>query len=301
MAFRRPLYYSSGQLLEMTDLQIADLVQMAAKAYLVYPSVYLSIVGSGGNLGTLTDTRWQAGAYSTSTTAFPTSATTADISLVTVNYSRVNQNIYGAPALTDTNNTRYPLYYSNNQIQAMTFTDLVDTILGPAIDYIYSNIAPYYVTTASSLSGYTQLGYIHYDTQADVAAYTAAGIPETLDQPYTFNIYYLHQYNASYYDSIAAFPVKYTSSVVETYSLLSIRALLQDGMRWVAENASPYRLRYQWGSTGSVMGGYVTDTRLNGSGNYQTYYVNTDDYRAQEFPNGSSAIVNQWLLRMTKS
>ena len=30
----------------------------------------------------------------------------------------------------------------------------------------------------------------------------------------------------------------------------------------------------------------MVDTRLNGSGNYQTRFVNADDYRAQEFPNG---------------
>jgi len=43
------------------------------------------------------------------------------------------------------------------------------------------------------------------------------------------------------------------------------------------------------------------DTRLNGSGNYQTRFVNTDDYRAQEFPNGTATTINTYYLRINKS
>ena len=42
------------------------------------------------------------------------------------------------------------------------------------------------------------------------------------------------------------------------------------------------------------------DTRLNGSGNRQTRQVG-DDYRAQEFPNGSPTTVNTYYLRINKS
>ena len=47
-----------------------------------------------------------------------------------------------------------------------------------------------------------------------------------------------------------------------------------------------YTLRYTLVTTGgagtfTVSG--MADTRLNGSGNYQTRFVNADDYRAQEF------------------
>ena len=43
------------------------------------------------------------------------------------------------------------------------------------------------------------------------------------------------------------------------------------------------------------------DTILNGSGNYQTRYVNTDDYRAQEFPDGTAVTANTYYLRINKS
>ena len=43
------------------------------------------------------------------------------------------------------------------------------------------------------------------------------------------------------------------------------------------------------------------DTRLNGTGNYQTRYVDTDDYRAQEFPDGTPTTIATYYLRINKS
>ena len=45
----------------------------------------------------------------------------------------------------------------------------------------------------------------------------------------------------------------------------------------------------------------MVDTILDGSGNYQTRFVNTDDYRAQEFPNGSVTTAATYYLRIHKS
>ena len=42
------------------------------------------------------------------------------------------------------------------------------------------------------------------------------------------------------------------------------------------------------------------DTRLNGSGNYQTNQVG-DDYRLQEFPNGTPITINTYYLRLIKA
>ena len=41
------------------------------------------------------------------------------------------------------------------------------------------------------------------------------------------------------------------------------------------------------------------DTRLNGSGNYQTRLREyADDYRAQEFPDGTPTTINTYYLRI---
>ena len=44
----------------------------------------------------------------------------------------------------------------------------------------------------------------------------------------------------------------------------------------------------------------MVDTRLNGSGNYQTLLAGLDDYRAQEFPNGSPATINTYTFKITQ-
>ena len=45
----------------------------------------------------------------------------------------------------------------------------------------------------------------------------------------------------------------------------------------------------------------MADTILTGSGDYQTRQVGGDDYRAQEFPNGSANTANTWFLKINKS
>ena len=45
----------------------------------------------------------------------------------------------------------------------------------------------------------------------------------------------------------------------------------------------------------------MTDTKLDGSGNYQTRFVNANDYRAQEFPNGTAVTANTYRLRINRS
>ena len=44
----------------------------------------------------------------------------------------------------------------------------------------------------------------------------------------------------------------------------------------------------------------MTDRRYGGSGNYKTRYVNANDYRAQEFPNGSLTTRATWTLRLAR-
>ena len=61
-----------------------------------------------------------------------------------------------------------------------------------------------------------------------------------------------------------------------------------------------YKIVYSY-TSGNNRGSGMGDTRLNGSGNYQTRFVNTNDYRAQEFPNGSATTVNTYYLKINKA
>ena len=91
MAVRTPLYFVSGNLREMDAGMITDLQNLAIYQYSLNPSQQLSVTGSGGNLTSINDTRLQAGDALTSATAFPTEATTAEPSTVTVAYQRILQ------------------------------------------------------------------------------------------------------------------------------------------------------------------------------------------------------------------
>ena len=90
MAVRKPVYNVGNNMQEMTTTMVDSIVDQVVYQYSLDPSVTLSYVSSGGNLGTITDTRKKAGAHSTSTTGFPSEATTAEPGTVTVNYSKIN-------------------------------------------------------------------------------------------------------------------------------------------------------------------------------------------------------------------
>ena len=63
-------------------------------------------------------------------------------------------------------------------------------------------------------------------------------------------------------------------------------------------NEYSHQIQYSVGTSGSgsTRGSGMVDTRLNGSGNYQTRQVG-NDYRAQEFPNGSPTTIATYNLK----
>ena len=70
-----------------------------------------------------------------------------------------------------------------------------------------------------------------------------------------------------------------------------------------ADSVDGYAVSYNIGTTGSGLtrGSGMADTILTGgSGNYQTLQVG-DDYRAQEFPDGTPSTASTYFLRIHKS
>ena len=62
MAIRIPLKNDSGNIKQMSSGEIDQIIDQIVYQYSLNPSVALSVVSSGGSLGTITDTRLQAGA-----------------------------------------------------------------------------------------------------------------------------------------------------------------------------------------------------------------------------------------------
>ena len=312
MAVRSPLYYNSGNLQEMSSAMVTQIVEQTVYQYSLNPSVSLSVVGSSGSLDAMSDTRLQAGAASTSTTAFPNEATTAEPSVVTVSYDKISETRTNVTPTADTGLT-WPVYYDSSTIRSMSLQDVKDTFLHPAIDLLTSGSigtsqgGTYHINTSTSVTGSTEVSgsntAVFANTQADTSAYTSGGIGETLDQPTTLTSFYLHKITGS--DTAYTSPVKIDgSSNLQEYPAATLNGLLQDWIRYTAASSTDgYSISYNVGTSGSgnTRGSGMADTRLNGSGDYQTRFVNTDDYRAQEFPNGTSTTINTYYLRINKS
>ena len=310
MAVRKPLFVSSGNLQEMTTAMVDEIVDGIIYQYSQDPSVVLT-VGSSGNIGTINDTRKSAGAQSTSASSFPGEGTTQEPQTVTVSYNKVTSTATGGTPTADGGKT-FPVYYnSSGQIQAMNLTDVKDTFLHPAIDLLQSGSTgtqqggTYHVNTATSVSGSTLVSStaIFTDTRADTGAYSAGSIPETQDQPTTITNYYLHKITGSQITYTEPYFLDGSNNIKE-FTTAAFDSLLQEWMQFTAVSSGDgYSLSYNIGASGSgnTRGSGMADTILNGSGNYQTRQVNNDDYRAQEFPNGSVTTAATYFLRIHKS
>jgi hypothetical protein len=306
MASRRPLYVNAdNDLQEMSDAQITAVQNRCRYLYGANPSVTLSRVASGGDLGSISDTRKRAGAGITRVDRFATQAETGNVDTVTVNYSRVEQANTNTTASADTNSRAFPIYYNGTDIQAMTLTDMYDTFIEPAIDTITASVGQpgtYRVHTSTSLSGYTAVSTsaIFSDTRANASAYTAGGLNETRDQPTTITNFYLLKANNISAPSHERPLFIDSSGNLEKYTQAEIDAILENCIRHTASERTGTRIRYRWSTAGSGtnLGSGITNTILNGTGVYRTRYVNTNDYRAQEHPNGTAITANTYYLRM---
>ena len=311
MAVRSPLKNDSGNLKEMSSAEVDQVVDQIIYQYSLNPGVTLSVVGSGGNLSSINDTRLEAGAVASTNTSFPNEATTDEPGTVTVAYQRISQTIASVSPTSDTGKL-WPAYYtSSGHIQAMSLQDVKDTFLHPAIDLLVAGTTTtqqagtYHINTSTSVAGSTLVSAtpIFLDTRADTSAYTAGGIGETLDQPTTITSFYLHRVDGSNTAYEVPFVINAQNNL-QQYDTTTFQSLCQEWIRETASDSSDgYAIRYSLGVSGSgnTRGSGMGDTRLNGSGNYQTRFVNADDYRAQEFPDGTPTTINTYYLRIRKS
>ena len=310
MAVRSPLKNDSGNIKEMSSAEVNQIIDQIVYQYSLNPSVALSVVNSGGSLGSISDTRMQAGAMSTDVSAFPPEATTAEPSVVTVTYDKVSEARASVSPTADSGKT-FPVFYNSGNIQAMSLQDVKDTFLHPAINLLSASTTTsqqggtYHINTSSSVGGSTLVSGtpIYQDSRADTTLYTAGEIAETLDQPTTITSYYLHKVDGSNTAYTAPFYINATNDLQE-FSPATFTTLLQGWIRNIAvDSAEGYKLTYSLAASGAGLtrGSGMGDTRLNGTGNYQTRYVDTDDYRAQEFPDGTPTTIATYYLRINKS
>ncbi len=302
MAFRRPLYYDGSDLREMTDTHIGQIRSRCVNLYGANPSVDITVPSSGGDLGTINDTRKTAGTAISRTSSFAAEFETNEPGTVTVGYSRLDENVESITQPADTNNRKNFLYQSGGDIYAMTNNDMYDTFYDSAINTLVDGNdrdGTYRIHTGTSLSGHTLISgtAVFSDTRANTGAYTAGGIGETLDQPFTVTNYYLFRTNQGTLTAQSQLAMILRSdNDIQTLSQANSDALLAADMRYWGTQ----KIRYSINGSGNNRGSGMANTILNGSGNYQTRFVNTNDYRAQEFPNGTAITANTYFLRIRK-
>ena len=302
MAFRRPLYYDGSDLREMTDTHIGQIRSRCVNLYGANPSVDITVPSSGGDLGTINDTRKTAGTAISRTSSFAAEFETNEPGTVTVGYSRLDENVESITQPADTNNRKNFLYQSGGNIYAMTNNDMYDTFYNSAINTLVDGNdrdGTYRIHTGTSLSGHTLISNtaVFSDTRANTGAYTAGGIPEAVDQPFTVTNYYLFRTNQGTLTAQSQLAMLLRSdNDIQTLSQANSDALLAADMRYWGTQ----KIRYSVNGSGNNRGSGMANTILNGSGNYQQRFVNADDYRSQEFPNGTAITANTYFLRIRK-
>ena len=321
MTVRIPVKYDGSNIVEMTTGERTEWYAYIAYLYAQGPTVTCTVVSSSGTLSpTMNDTRLKAGAAIVSQeSAYAAEGTTDEPGTVTVAYDRITGPTYDTDgsAAGDLGAIGYPLYaLGGGDLQVMSQADYRDTFIygaltamGAAAESAATN-GTYTISTSATATHYTEVSNgsggtpVFLDTRANTSAYTAAGIPETLDQPTTINTYYLHrQSRARSFPSAACLFAESDGNIIQgplaADDSTFHAALATDIKYYAAEDSGGYKISYNIdGGAGNSRGSAVVDTKLNGSGNYQTLLASADDYRAQEFPNGSPATITTFVFKI---
>ena len=321
MAVRRPLYNDGNNLREMTAAMVTAIQSRCVFLYAGSPSVTLTVVGSGGSLGSMSDTRLQAGIAQESAgdndgthgNAGDYPATSGAPQATPIVFDKINQVNASISTPTDTDNRLYPAYYDGSgAIQAMTATDMFDTFITQAIDDLVGNHVEKHGTfktfATSSESGHTLVSAtpVFTDTRANAAAYAAGSIPETRDQPHDINNFFLHYTDQTGTADAIQNPVKIDSSnSIVNYGKPAFDAILLAEIRHHAVNTTGAKITYNINGAGNNRGTGMTDTRLDTADRKTRIVGSAGDpstvYRAQDFPAGSNQTVNTYFLRITRS
>ena len=321
MTIRYPLYIDNGNLRAMTD---ANLVQWRKKAIYQYsldPSALLTVVSnSGANMAAITDTRLQSGASVVSVSADPSASTSAPSATTDVSFDKINFAYDTSSGQTeDSDNRAFPIYRnSGGDIRAMSLDDMKDTFLHPAIDLMVvadasaddSNVAgTYRIHTASSLTDFTEVSgagtAIFTDTTSTGFAAGSIGTAGTTQtgSSSTVQNFFLMRRNGTDVDTSSIKLAQINSDGnIQEYSDGGTE-LLGNWLKFTAgQSGDGYKITYAIGASvsGTQRGSSILNKQL-GSTVTSTTLVNTNDYRAQQFPSGSATTTNTYLFKINKA
>lgn len=329
MAVRTPLYMAPPvgiepykQLNPFTTTMVNQLHEMAGHAFALSPNPRIEINGTNGSAVSgqpFTDTWWSSGSYTTRVDRYSTAAETPNVFKVTDNYSRIRV-VYDSVSLPtgDTNNTQYPLYLWDSvgndidediHFRAMSVADFVDTFVLPVLDQFggggqsLAKSGTYYLTTSATPANATLASGTPaaVNNEANVSGYAASSIPTVNNittNYYVAKVDYSPTTNNLYDDGIYDMPLYFDAGTesIRHHSPTTWANLLNPFLRfYLGGGSSAHTISYNVdGSDGTTNGSVYTDTGIVTAGSdYNTRFVNANDYRTQEFPTGTAVVISQ--------
>ena len=113
MAVRKPLYYDSGDIKEMTTAMVTEVVDQTCYQYALNPSVTITVESSNesatAHFPNLDDTRYKSGAVSSTSSSFPGEGTTEEPQVVSVTWNRLIRTFASVSPTSDSGKT-WPVY-----------------------------------------------------------------------------------------------------------------------------------------------------------------------------------------------
>jgi hypothetical protein len=198
-------------------------------------------------------------------------------------------------------NYSYPVHYNpaaapDGAIQAMSWVDMLDTFIAPALTRLASgttvpadNAGTYFVSTATSETDATLVSStpIAKDTISDYAAFAAGDLPEVTDQPDAAETnWYLHRVDPAAEGPVPLPVIMFgDDSNFRTLDKPKFRDMLLDLIQyfaWDPANGTSTAIRYQYGTSA-----YLTGQSMNqrGSGITDSYVSTYFERTGQNAPN----------------
>ncbi len=319
MTARNPLYYDSGNLIEMSSAQLLEWQRKAISMYAANPSVTVSQVSSSGTISPqMDDTRFRSSAATQQNSSHPGSGS---LTTVTTSFDRISQSITNPSVLSDTGKS-FPVYYDSGTIQAMSLTDFLDTFIKPAIVLMCASSeantgdfgGTFSISTSSTAaSGFTNTSTtaVFIDTRADTGSYSSGQIGTSgtfQDHSSTVTSYFLNSQDATAISPSQNLLYIDGDNNLKEYATsgddaADITDVLEQFMRDLAasdDSAADHNIRYNINGSGQTRGTSMVDTKLDGSGTETNRFVGGDDYRSQKFPNGSNATISTYNFKINR-
>ena len=319
MTARNPLYYDSGNLIEMSSAQLLEWQRKAISMYAGNPSVTCSQVSSSGTISPqMDDTRFKSSAAAQQNSSHPGSGS---LQTVTTSFDRISQAITNPSVLSDTGKS-FPVYYDSGTIQAMSLTDFLDTFIKPAIVLMCASSEAntgdfggcFSISTSSTAaSGFTNISTtaVFIDTRADTGSYSSGQIGTSgsfQDHSSTVTSYFLNRQNATsvtpsknllYIDGDNNLK-EYATSGDDAADITDVLEQFIRDLAASDDSAADHNIRYNVNGSGQTRGTSMVDTKLDGSGSETNRFVGGDDYRSQKFPNGSNATISTYNFKINR-